>query len=73
MYFVFVKIVGQIAGFIGIVIAGGIGMDAGDGLGGIFAGFLLLDVFIGDDDVVGVDAAMGGAAVVTAVAAIANI
>ncbi|PIT21918.1 hypothetical protein BGI36_04845 [Snodgrassella communis] len=67
MYFVFVKVVAQIAGFIGIVIAGGIGMDAGDGFGGVFAGFLLLGGFVGDDDVVGVDAAVGGAAVVTAV------
>nr|WP_257380891.1 hypothetical protein [Snodgrassella communis] len=49
MYFVFVKVVAQIAGFIGIVIAGGIGMDAGDGFGGVFAGFLLLGGFVGDD------------------------
>ncbi|PIT12126.1 hypothetical protein [Snodgrassella communis] len=69
MYFVFVKIVGQIAGFVGIVVAGGIGMDAGDGLGGVFAGFLLLGGFIGDDDVVGVDAAVGGAAVVATIMA----
>jgi hypothetical protein len=42
-------------------------MDAGDGFGGVFAGFLALGGFIGDDDVVGVDAAMGGAAVVPAI------
>ncbi|WP_180296854.1 hypothetical protein [Snodgrassella communis] len=34
MYFVFVKVVAQVAGFVGIVVAGGIGMDAGDGFGG---------------------------------------
>jgi hypothetical protein len=45
-------------------------MDAGDGFGGTFAGFLLLSGFIGDDDVVSVDAAMGGAAVVPTVATI---
>ncbi|KDN15962.1 hypothetical protein [Snodgrassella communis] len=69
MYFVFVKVVAQVAGFVGIVVAGGIGMDAGDGLGGVFAGFLLLGGFIGDDDVVGVDAAVGGAAVVATIMA----
>ncbi|WP_239348951.1 hypothetical protein [Snodgrassella communis] len=67
LYFVFVKVVAQVAGFVGIVVAGGVGMDAGDGFGGAFAAFLLLGGFVGDDDVVGVDAAMGGAAVVTAV------
>ncbi|KDN12749.1 hypothetical protein SALWKB12_0556 [Snodgrassella communis] len=67
MYFVFVKVIAQVAGFVGIVVAGGIGMDAGDGFSGVFAGFLLLGGFVGDDVVVGVDAAVGGAAVVTAV------
>ncbi|MCO6519367.1 hypothetical protein [Snodgrassella sp.] len=70
LYFVFVKVIAQIAGFVGIVVAGGISVNTGDGFGGVFAGFLLLGGFIGDDDVVGVDAAMGGAAVVTAVAAV---
>ncbi|WP_239348927.1 hypothetical protein [Snodgrassella communis] len=69
LYFVFVKVVAQVAGFVGIVVAGGISVNTGDGFGGAFAGFLL-GGFVGDDVVVGVDAAMGGAAVVTAVAAV---
>jgi hypothetical protein len=67
LYFVFVKVVAQIAGFVGIVVAGGIGMDAGDGFGGVFAGFLLLGGFVGDDDVVGIDATMSSTAIVAAV------
>ncbi|PIT08749.1 hypothetical protein [Snodgrassella communis] len=69
MYFVFVKVVAQVAGFVGIVVAGGISVNTGDGFGGVFAGFLLLGGFVGDDDVVGVDAAVGGATVVTAIMA----
>ncbi|WP_180296825.1 hypothetical protein [Snodgrassella communis] len=36
MYFVFVKVVAQIAGFVGIVVAGGISVNTGDGFGGDF-------------------------------------
>jgi hypothetical protein len=40
-----------------------VAVDAGDGFGGVFAGFLLLGGFVGDDDVV------GGAAVVATIMA----
>ncbi|WP_257389040.1 hypothetical protein [Snodgrassella alvi] len=60
--FVFVKVVAQVAGFIRIVVAAGIGMNSGYGFGYAFASFLLLGSSICNDNVASIDAAVGGTA-----------
>lgn len=72
-YFVFIKVVTQIAGFVGIVVTGGVSVNAGNDFDSIVASFLLPAGFVGDDDVMRINTAMGSASVMTAIAAIANI
>lgn len=72
-YFVFIKIVTQIAGFVGIVVTGGVSVNAGNDFDNIVASFLLPSGLVGEDDVMRVNTAMGSATVMTAIVAIANI